>query len=215
MKGVVILCLLLTAVVQAVCQGMMNPMGMQRSMMISPGVLLQQADFKKELKLDKDQTKAIDEIVKNHRKRMDDLAKSMQSNSAGALAGFKAMEDLNAETDAKVSAVLTPEQKARFRELQWQCLGFRALYEEDLQKKLGLSESQLATLKQIQAGESSRMMQAMQGKGGAEMGKSMKKFREETAKLVMDVLTPEQIAAHTAALGKELKAAKRMSEVGM
>ena len=188
-----------------------NFMGLQRSMMTAPSNLLQTPDFRNDLKLDKEQSKTVNDILKEHRKRTDEISKTMQGGNAAGLGGFRALQELNAETDKRILALLTPEQTARLRQLQWQCLGYRALYEEDLQKKVGITEEQLAKLHDFQAGESGRMLEAMRG-GGAGAASGIKKVRQESEKTVLGLLTAEQLISLKAALGKELKAAKRMSE---
>ena len=186
-------------------------MGLQRSMMTAPSNLLQTPDFRNDLKLDKEQSKTVNDILKEHRKRTDEISKTMQGGNAAGLGGFRALQEMNAETDKRILALLSSEQSARLRQLQWQCLGYRALYEEDLQKKVGITEEQLAKLHDFQAGESGRMLEAMRG-GGAGAASGIKKVRQESEKTVLGLLTAEQLISLKAALGKELKAAKRMSE---
>jgi len=188
-----------------------NFMGLQRSMMTAPSNLLQTPDFRNDLKLDKEQSKTVNDILKEHRKRTDEISKTMQGGNAAGLGGFRALQEMNAETDKRILALLSSEQSARLRQLQWQCLGYRALYEEDLQKKVGITEEQLAKLHDFQAGESGRMLEAMRG-GGAGAASGIKKVRQESEKTVLGLLTAEQLISLKAALGKELKAAKRMSE---
>ena len=184
-------------------------MDYQRQTMVSPTMLMQQGDFRNDLKLDRDQSKAIGELTKEYQKRLNEASKAAADPSGGMKAMVE-LEKARAETDAKILEQLRPDQKARFRQLQWQCMGYKALYEEDLQKQLALTEEQVAKLKDFAAGESGRMMDAM--RSGRGTGSGIKKMKEESAKTTMGFLTPDQIAELKAALGKENKSAKRMSE---
>jgi hypothetical protein len=181
-------------------------MDYQRQTMVSPTMLMQQGDFRNDLKLDKEQSKVIGELTKEYQKRLNEASRGATNPSRRMVE----LEKSRAETDAKILEQFRPEQKVRFRQLQWQCLGYKALYEEDLQKQLALTEEQVGKLKEFESGESARMLEAMQKGRGT--GSGIKKLKEESAKTTMGFLTPDQIAALKAALGKENKSAKRMSE---
>jgi hypothetical protein len=56
-------------------------------------------------------------------------------------------------------------------------------------------------------------MQAISGKSGAGMQSAVKKAREDAQKSAIEILTPDQQTSYKAALGKEVKAAKRYSEM--
>jgi hypothetical protein len=194
-----------------------DPMGIQRQMVLSSGNLLTQKEFRNDLKLSKEQGKAVDEIVKEHKKKQDEALKpgSNSNDFNAATAAIEKVKTLNDETDRRIAEVLTPEQNQRFRAIQWQCLGTKALYESDLQKALSLSDEQRSKISEHKKGEMGRLMSIMQSNRGAGMAPALKKAREESAKTLMGFLTPEQTAAYKAALGKELKAATRISEMVM
>ena len=213
MKAIAALLLMLGCPV-AWTQGF-DPMGIQRQTMISPGNLLAQGDFKKELKLDRDQDRKISEITKDYRKRSDAAMKTSQTGDFNAMSNviqtMKAIED---DTNANVASVLNPDQSKRLREMQWQVMGAKSLYEPDLQKLLNLTPEQIAKIDEYRKGEMGRMMQAMQG--GSDPRKTaegLKKQRAETKVFLMGCLTPEQAAAFKDAMGKEVKAATKMAEM--
>jgi hypothetical protein len=187
---------------------------MQRDLMLSTGNLLQNGEIKNELKLDREQSGKVNEILKEYRRRSNEISKPGRGNDLSAgLSSLKNISELNAETDKKVAEVLNVEQRRRFRQMQWQCMGYRALYEEDLQKELGLNEDQVGKLGEHKARGQERLMQAISGKSGAGMQSAVKKAREDAQKSAIEILTPDQQTSYKAALGKEVKAAKRYSEM--
>jgi Spy/CpxP family protein refolding chaperone len=190
-------------------------MDMMSRMFTSPTMLMSQPDFKKELKLTKEQDKKITEISKAQQKKMQEASNKARGSGNDMVGGFGLMAEMQKsqdEADAAIVAELSPDQARRLRQLQWQILGGKAFYEADLQKELGLSEEQIAKVTEYKEGDSARMMETMTKNSGAKMANAMKKLREERLKTMLAILTPDQVAKHKAALGPESKAAKRAGE---
>lgn len=208
-----LLCLVVCLLAALVSAQGMDPMGMQRDMFTAPSMMMMQPDLKKELKLAKDQDKKISEISKAHMKKMQEMSSKARGNDlSNSLNSMAEMQAAQAESDKAILAALNPEQTRRLRQLQWQILGSKALYEADLQKELALTEEQVGKIEEHRSGDAGRMMEAMQSGGGSKMANAIKKVKAESAKILIGFLTPEQAAKYKEALGPESKAAKRMSD---
>lgn len=119
---------------------------MQRDLMLSTGNLLQNGEIKNELKLDREQSGKVNEILKEYKRRSNEISKPGRGNDlSSGLSSFKNISELNAETDKKVAEVLNVEQRRRFRQMQWQCMGYRALYEKTFKRSLDLTKSKWAS----------------------------------------------------------------------
>jgi len=189
-----------------VCQ--MDVMGMMRKMKSAPVMLIQMPDVKKELKLNGDQNKKIGAI----QKEFQETTKKAQSG------GMAAMSALPAETDKASQAVLEvldADQVVRVHQIQYQMWGAASLYEPDVQTALQLTPEQVAKITEWQEGETSRMMELVQGqRGGNDTKKKMDKMRETDTKTLMAILTPEQAAKLKELQGPPSNAAKKLSKIG-
>lgn len=165
------------------------------AMMTSPCLCVQNPDVKKELKLNRDQGKKIDGVLKEINEEMKNAQKSM------ALAGMKAAMEAG---DAKVWEILDDTQDQRLRELILQMKGAMALTEEATSKELGLSEEQVAKIKELKSKASKDWMGHMQA--GSQSGmKKGKDVMDQLEKDAVAVLTTEQQAKYTKMLGKIVK----------
>ncbi len=200
----------------AVAQMGMDPFAMTRNIMTSTGNLMNQNDFRKELKLTGDQNKKVTALAKAHQKGMQDISKKAQSSGADMAtmaATLKEMETLDSDTDKAIFAELTPEQTRRLTQIRWQILGVKSIYEPELQKELGLSEEQIGKLNEWKRGESERMMALVQASRSPNaMKEARKKIKADDETAILGVLLSEQVERYKAALGPESKAARRMSE---
>ena len=80
---------------------------MQRDLMLSTGNLLQNGEIKNELKLDREQSGKVNEILKEYKRRSNEISKPGRGNDLSAgLSSFKNISELNAETHKKVAEVL-------------------------------------------------------------------------------------------------------------
>ncbi len=184
---------------------------MMRRMRTSPGMLLAQGDFKKELKLAKDQDKAISEVLKNHQKELAVISKKAQQNPMD-MSSFKDMDLLDERTNLAISQALKPDQAVRLRQHQFQVMDYGAYYEADMQAMLELTAEQKTKIDEFKAGESSRKLGIFQKTSGSGLTKAFKKLREESQGILIGMLTTDQVVKYKAALGPECKAAKKMAE---
>lgn len=192
----------------------MNPQDSMQKMLTSTGRLLNQNDFKKELKLTGDQNKKISALTKNQEKKTQELLRKGGSDMNSSIKAMAELDVLDEETDKAIQAELTPEQARRLIEIKWQIVGVKAIYDPVLQKELGLSEEQVAKLDSWKAGENERMMSLMDPSGNAhKIKEARKKMKEDDDKNIKGVLLPDQLAKYKAALGAECKAAKRLSDM--
>lgn len=205
---------LLSLCVSANAQMGMNPQDSMQKMLTSTGRLLNQNDFKKELKLTGDQNKKISALTKNQEKKTQELLRKGGSDMNASIKAMAELDALDEETDKAIQAELTPEQARRLTEIKWQILGVKAIYDPVLQKELGLSEEQAAKLDSWKAGEGERMMALMDTGGNPHKLKdARKKLKDDDDKNIKGVLLPDQLTKYKTALGAECKAAKRLSDM--
>ena len=168
------------------------------AMMASPQIMLQRGEIKKELKVTRDEAKQLDELNKQYQ----ELMKAGSKDPATALTAFKKGD----EVGEQMRAVLDDGQKARFRELQLQCLGPSALLQEDVRTSLGLAPEQTDAIKAAKKEASDGMLDAARnGKMGNKTMENLVKAYEEKA---MKALTPEQTEKFKALQGKPFKDAR-------
>jgi hypothetical protein len=211
-KKVSLVLTLLLAIGSAFGQGS-DMAGTARSMLTAPSSMLQQGGLKSDLKLTGEQAKKVDAILKDFLKKTRSISKKMEGSGrdmSGASAAFVEMATAQKEADDAIIAELNDVQKIRLNQLRWQCLGAKALYEEDLQKALGLSADQIAKISEYRDGSNARMMEAMQH-GGAS---AIKGLNKKDADYLKGLLTPEQQANYKTALGPENKTASKMAGMG-
>lgn len=176
--------------------------------------LLQIAQVQKELKLSDDQIAKVKEVA--------DAARPPQGTGGrrGAdqtdeqrAAAREERQKRNAETDAKLTALLMPEQVTRLKQVQLWVQGYGALTNnEAVVKELGLTDDQKAALKTI-SDEAGRKRQALfQGLGRGASDEQRAKFREDSAALQKDtdaeckaVLTDDQSAKLAAMKGEKFE----------
>ncbi len=162
--------------------------------------LLQRPDVQKDLKLTDDQKKAVAKIQEDNQAAMRARMESMRSGGGGGgdreamMAEFQKMQK---ETDAKVKAVLTPEQQTRLKQINIQLGGSRVVLREDGQKQLGLPDEQKKKLTALQTAMNEANQAIMQRMRDQEItreevqelqAKNNKTMDDEIAK----VLTAEQ-----------------------
>ena len=162
--------------------------------------LLQRPDVQKDLKLTDDQKKAVAKIQEDNQAAMRARMESMRSGGGGGgdreamMAEFQKMQK---ETDAKVKAVLTPEQQTRLKQINIQLGGSRVVLREDVQKELGLTDEQKKKLTALQTAMNEANQAIMQRMRDQEItreevqelqAKNNKTMDDEIAK----VLTAEQ-----------------------
>jgi Spy/CpxP family protein refolding chaperone len=205
-----LLLLSLAGMAQGGGQGRGGMMGRNNNSLLG---LLQRKDVQDDLALtDAEKTK----ITELQTKVQEDMRARMEEMRNGGGGGFdpQAMraefEKVNKENDKKVAAILTPEQLTRLKQIRIQVMGNSAITDKDVQKDLGLSESQVSQIKKLQEDQQAGMQSMMEAmRDGsmdrdemrAEMDKRNKKFDADLAK----VLTTDQAAKLKELGGKPLK----------
>ncbi|MDD3927265.1 MAG: Spy/CpxP family protein refolding chaperone [bacterium] len=165
------------------------------------------------LNLTADQKAKMEQIRK-------EFADGMKQIQESGLSREETREKINAISKGmreKINAILTPEQRekmaAAMKEMQGRMrpgAGNMAAVTSRLKEKLGLSDKQVKQLEQI-GKESNDKIEALRKGAGDDREAARDKInavRQETAKQIMAVLTPEQREKLTAAL-KEMQEQKR------
>lgn len=153
--------------------------------------LLGSEEVRKELNLTDDQIKKIQAA----------MPQRPAQGQGGSGPSREEMQALFAEAQKKIEAVLTPAQKSRIRELQYQAMGLRAFTNEAVVKELGLSEDQVEKIRGL-------LPQRRQGgEGGPGAGQNVtpeerQKQRAEAMKKALEVLKPDQRAKWEKMIGK-------------
>jgi len=176
--------------------------------------LLQITQVQKELKLSDDQIAKVKEIADAARPPQGTRGqRGNNQTDAERAAAREERQKRTAETDAKVTAVLMPEQVTRLKQVQLWVQGYGALTNnENVAKELGLTDDQKAALKTI-SDEAGRKRQALfQGFGRNATDEQRTKAREEMASLQKDtdaeckaVLTDDQSAKLAALKGEKFE----------
>jgi Spy/CpxP family protein refolding chaperone len=170
-----------------------------------PMMLLGIEDVRKELKLTDEQTKKLDEF----RKKQQEMFSGMRDLSAEERR--KKMQEMQSkmqEMNKEVTAMLTPEQSKRLKQLQLQAGSvMQALNNEEVKKELNLTSEQTDKIKAIADDMRAQMNELRQGGGGdrQEMAKKSEELRKSTETKVMGVLTDEQKAKWKELMGEPFK----------
>lgn len=186
-------------------------------MLYEPITLLQKEEVRGELKLDKDQSKKLDAVLKAQQQKMMDLAKMAQGGGANMdlNAAMQMMTELQKATDEgnkEATAILKPEQAQRLKELRVQYGGAKLLLEPEIAKELELTPDQTAKLESIKAEEPQKMMALITGGNrGPGMQKEIVKIQDQTKADMLAVLTKDQADKFTAMEGKPFPPAKKKS----
>lgn len=176
----------------------------------SPLMLLTMPEVKKELKLSGEQNKKLGAINKNYQNKMRDMARSAARDPDAA----DKMERLEQETAMDSLAVLTPDQSKRLTQIQYQVLGGTSLYIPAVQKQLGLSEGQIAKIREVGDPEDTRISDII-SEGAGDVKSRRKKIREIKAArdaAIYKLLADEQMAKLKELQGPPSEAAKKLAE---
>ncbi len=122
-----------------------------------PLELIYRQDVQKDLKLDLGQRNKLDNLHDQQVREIAEAVRQNRRNRNGALA--EPQEKARAETQAKIDELLTPEQKARLKQISLQLMGNRALFMSDVQAKVEITEPQKAQLTAIEAQQSAKINQ--------------------------------------------------------
>jgi Spy/CpxP family protein refolding chaperone len=184
--------------------------GMMR-MFTSVPALIGREEVQKELKVSEEQAAKLKTIAEEAR----------PAGGGGGGGGFQNLSDeerqkffadmqkRTEETTAKVTAVLTPEQNTRLKQIRLWALGTSALSDDDTAKGLMLTDDQKEALKTINEEADKKSQEIGAGFRGADeenRGKlmaQMAEIRKETEAECLAVLTDEQKAQFTKMKGEK------------
>lgn len=147
------------------------------------GSLLTNKSVQEELKLDDAQkeklTKVATEIREKYQEKIRETFQGGDREKTTAL-----FQEIGEATNKANAEILKPEQAKRYRQIQLQQMGLRALEEKDVQEALKLTDKQKEEVKEIQADiqkDSDEMRQAA-GRDFAKLREVQTKIRELTQK---------------------------------
>lgn len=170
--------------------------------------LLRSAEVRAELELMPDQEAALKELEKRGQQRPEggeggfdprqfDFRNASEEERAEMFAKIQAMRKEQAEKRrAQLEEVLFPEQMERLGQLTLQLQGMAALADPEVQKKIGITESQVEKMKEFRTEQETKMRESMREvwQSGDREGlrEKMKEMRDEAEAAVMKQLEPEQ-----------------------
>lgn len=171
-------------------------------------LLMEIPGVRSDLSLSREQVAQLDNLRRDLKTRSSALLKGSHSCSTGLTADqrlFALIDDNN----AKALALLTPAQFARFREVQNQILSYSMLVSPQIQKQLGLSRSQCASIEALRIRGLEFVAEINRSFGsGAISHKNrvgiLRDYRVRQAEDMKAVLTPAQRTAFAALCGKPL-----------
>lgn len=164
-------------------------------------MLLANEAVQKELDLSDEQKTSLkgisDEVAKETREIFSgvrDLSKEERETKMEELR--KKVAEKTKEVEGKATEVLLANQRERLDQISLQQRGLSALTDEDVAKKLGISDDQKQKLTAAREESGKKMREAFQGAGkGEDREKAREKFaelRKESEEGVLAVLTSEQ-----------------------
>jgi len=167
-----------------------------------PGGMLMNPAMQKELKLTDDQVgklkDALGKVRDNHK---DDFAKIREMSNDDRQ---KLMKKVGDESQKAIAGVLDEKQMKRFKQIQWQVGGARALADPEVQKDLKLNAEQKKKLQTVFAESDKKMQELFQGgaEGAREKFQELRKQMQEKATAV---LTDEQKKSWKEMKGKQFE----------
>jgi len=193
--------------------------------------LLGIAQVQKELEIGEDQLFFVKELVASQREKSSALRSSLgdfrqmsDEERTKAFADMQAKrEKQSAEADAEIEAFLSEDQRTRLDQISVQVRGTRALSDDDVATKLGVTDSQKEQFKTITDGQREEMrtvFESLRGgnQGGGDAGGNagrgrgnfdstamrtkMEELTKKTDAKILDVLTADQKAKFAAMKGK-------------
>ena len=123
----------------------------------------------------------------------------------------KRMETLGRQGDELVTAILEPNQTERLQQLRLRHEGVRALERDEIVKALGLSDSQLAKIRQMRDEDQPR---GAENEGGDATERDRRADRGQLESRIVAVLTNQQIENWEKMKGKEFEFPERVSRFG-
>jgi len=113
-------------------------------------VLLGLDSVRKELKISRSQAAQLDQIRTGFKAGARKLVAQTPANPAARRSAEATLVRLKTKANAEALAVLTPTQRCRLAQIEYQILGGTMLLSPSVQKTLGLSASQIASIGKLQ-----------------------------------------------------------------
>jgi len=177
--------------------------------------LLRRPDVQKELKLDGDQQKQVQNVLQElNKQRRDEYAKLRKAGPGNAKNRAqqyrKIREKINAEADKHVEGILERKQIKRLNQIAVQMQGLRALQNPEVAKQLKLTDKQQKKIDELQAERTKKFRQLYQElrNGKLQRNKLAEKRAEiskDIDKQIQGVLTKKQTARFKKMKGKEFQ----------
>jgi len=167
----------------------------------NPVMLLRQESVQKELKLNEDQVKKIEELSQKTREKFQDIFGGDEAERP------KKMQELTEENRKAVAEILNPEQSKRLNQISYQQRGTSALIDPEVAKALALSEEQQGKVKTINE-EMMAGMRELFTPGQApdeDARKKMNDLRKSSGDKMLAVLSAEQKTKWTEMQGEAFK----------
>jgi Spy/CpxP family protein refolding chaperone len=167
---------------------------------VGVSMLLSNAGVQEELKLDDEQKSKIREIADEAREK---YSATRDLEPQERMAKFRELsKEVEPAALKAASEVLKPEQLDRLHGIHYQVAGPAAFEDEDLQKKLKMTDEQKSAVEQIIADSNSEMRELFQPGGDRdEMMSKIREHRKETVSKIEAKMTDEQKADYAKLLG--------------
>lgn len=163
-----------------------------------PFAVLQRKDIRQELKLSKEQSKQIDDVMKELNK---------QARTGDPSTGMAMMGKFD-ETDKTILAVLDDAQRTRLSEIRIQIRGATSLSDPEVAAKLELTGDQTATVKKLRAEAMDKFVKGAQSGQRNHMDKLMEEISKDEEKGLLAALTDAQRELLSKLAGKPYKDAR-------
>lgn len=172
---------------------------------------LQRKDVQKELAVTSEQVAKIEALAKKNQEDMRAAREAMQNGGGDRTAMQEMQKKAQEATKKEIEKILTADQNKRFKEIQIQMMGGRALMNADVQKELGVTADQKAKIEAVQASQRDKMQDMMQqmrdgNLDRTQMQEAMQKMNQSIADEMIKVLTADQKTKFEAMKGKPFKA---------
>lgn len=176
--------------------------------------LVTRADVQADLGVTAEQKAKLDALQQKTQEQMRARFQEMRDNGGDFESIRAEMDKHQAQINKEIAAILTPEQNTRLKQIRVQLQGNRAILDKEIQKDLGISESQKAQIEKLQADQQSAMQDMMAdmrdgGMSREEMQAEMQKRNQSYEKKLGEILTAQQAETLKGMGGKPFKAQQR------
>ncbi len=192
-------------------QGGRRGMGMGMGMGGSGLMALMSPDGQKELNLTEDQIEKVRGVMENLRTTMQEKFQGFQdlAPEERQTKAQEVMKEVNAGVEKEIKEILKEDQFKRYRQISLQAMGAGAFADEEVAKKLQLTDDQKAKVKEILDGaqkeRNTLMEEARQGGNPQETFGKMREIGVKAKDDAIAVLTDEQKEQWKELTGKEFR----------